>query len=355
MTSECSRRKEAGSRASTRARTRIRTRTRTRTGCRRPRARVWACASLGVWLLCAVLPTPTSAQESAISAEAKGQPRSGDRDDGADGQSLLPGSYQAPPKIVRDVVYGHKDGMALVYDVLQPQSPNGAGIVYVVSGGWFSRWEPPEVRAGGFAALLQRGFTVIVLHHGSAPRYLVPDAVSDVRRAVRHIRRNAALYEIDPERIGLFGGSTGGHLALMVALASDDGDPRTPDPGLRTSNRVAAVVAFYPPTDLRSLVGPNREFPALNFDPALAPTVSPLRFASADDPPVLLVHGEADGLIPIEHSVRLEAALLEAGARAELVRIPGGDHGFQNPEHRALAARRMLDWFEKYLRVDLDR
>ncbi len=251
--------------------------------------------------------------------------------------------------VVRDVVYGHKDGMALVYDVLRPKEPNGAAIAYIVSGGWFSRWQPPEERAEGFVALLQRGFTMIVVHHGSAPRYRVPDAVSDVIRAVRHIRRTARVYGVDPERIGLFGGSAGGHLALISALAGDAGDPQAEDPVLREPNRVAAVAAYYPPTDLRAMVGPNADFPALDFPSELAPRVSPLLYVSADDPPTLLVHGDEDDVVPLDHSVRLEAALSGVGAEVRLVRIRGAGHGFRDPAHRALASGQMQRWFERHL------
>ncbi|MCG8413768.1 MAG: hypothetical protein MI746_06060, partial [Pseudomonadales bacterium] len=85
-------------------------------------------------------------------------------------------SYAQADNITADVIYGHKDGMALVYDVISPEEANGAAVVFMVSGGWFSRWAPPENRARQFRDLLDAGFTVIPVHHGSAPRYHVPDA-----------------------------------------------------------------------------------------------------------------------------------------------------------------------------------
>ena len=75
--------------------------------------------------------------------------------------------------ITADVVYGHKAGMALVYDVFQPEQANGAGVLFMVSGGWFSRWQPPERRQGTFQHLLDAGFTMFAVHHGSAPRFKV--------------------------------------------------------------------------------------------------------------------------------------------------------------------------------------
>ena len=97
-------------------------------------------------------------------------------------------------------------------------NPNGAGVIYMVSGGWFSIWRPPENRVALFQPLLAEGFTVFAVHHGSAPRFKVPDAVSDVRAAVRHIRENAESHGVDANRLGVWGGSAGGHLSLMLGL-----------------------------------------------------------------------------------------------------------------------------------------
>lgn len=251
--------------------------------------------------------------------------------------------------VVRDVVYGRKAGMALVYDVLRPVHPNRAAVLYLVSSVWFSPWEPPEHRARDLSPLLERGFTVVVVYHGSAPRFQVPDMVADVRRAVRHIRMSAPDYGIDPGRIGAFGTSSGGHLALMLGLASDPGDPASEDPVLRQSDGVQAVVAYYPPVDLRGRVGPSLRRAALDFPPERAGEVSPLVHVSADDPPTLLVHGEEDHNVPVENSRRLYAALTEMKVDAKLLVIAGADHGFGNPEHQSRATAAMLRWFEQHL------
>jgi len=95
-------------------------------------------------------------------------------------------------KITPDVVYGHKDGMALTFDVFTPQSnANGVGILFMVSGGWYSQWSPPENTMPMFKPLLDAGFTVFAVRHGSSPKFGIPDAVNDVRRSVRYIRANA--------------------------------------------------------------------------------------------------------------------------------------------------------------------
>ena len=257
---------------------------------------------------------------------------------------------QAPaPRITPDVVYGHKDGLAMTFDVYIPANSNRAGVLFMVSGGWISTWVPPESAIGRFAPLLAKGFTVFSVRHGSSPRYKVPEATADVERAVRFIKQNAATFGVDPERLGAWGGSAGGHLSLMLGLDPDAGNAQARDPVLRGPSGVAAVVAYFPPVDLRQWAGPSERFPALDFAKDLAPSVSPIQFVSANDPPVLLVHGDADKLVPIEHSQRLSAALKEAGVTVDFVTIPGGDHGFTNPEHTRRATELMVGWFERHL------
>lgn len=257
-------------------------------------------------------------------------------------------------RITADVVYGHKDGMALTYDVVRPEGrANGAGVLHMVSGGWISRWRPPEdmAESGRFQILLDRGFTVFFIRHGSSPRFKVPEAVADVRMAVAHVRGHASDYGVDPERLGLTGGSAGGHLSLSIGLRGEgpEGTPETPVS--QRPNQVAAIVAFFPPVDLRPWVGPSDQFPALDFDAALADDVSPILFVSGDDPPTLLLHGDEDRLVPISHSERLDAAMDEAGVTNDFVVFPGAGHGFQDADARRSLVL-MADWFERHLVED---
>jgi acetyl esterase/lipase len=252
-------------------------------------------------------------------------------------------------EITADVVYGHKDGMALFYDVFAPAKPNGAAVAFMISGGWFSRWEAPESRLTSFRSLLDRGYTVFAIHHGSAPRFKVPDAVADVRRAIRHIRLNAERFGVDPERLGVMGGSAGGHLALMLGTTSDAGDAAASDALLRASDRVRAVVALYPPVDLRPMIGPSERFPALDFPKEQAEQISPVLFASKDDPPTLLIHGDQDRLVPLRNSTAMLEAFKKVNVESELIVVEGGEHGLRNPEHRQRAQAAMLEWFDKHL------
>lgn len=252
-------------------------------------------------------------------------------------------------EIVADVVYGHKDGMALTFDVFKPSGEaNGAGVLFMVSGGWFSRWAPPEQMQKRFTGLLDKGFTVFAVRHGSAPRYKVPEAYEDVTRAVRYIRAHAGDFGVDASRLGVFGGSAGGHLSLMLGTNSDEGDNEAGEAVLKESSRVAAVVAYFPPVDLRGLTGPNDRFPALDFDDELADDVSPILHVSEDDPPTLLVHGTDDDLVPLSHSERIHAKFGETKVRSELVVIDGAGHGFRG-EHAAQAGEALEAWFEEHL------
>ena len=186
---------------------------------------------------------------------------------------------------VRDVIYGHRDGMALTYDVFKPvKGANGALVVNMVSAGWRSSWAPPEERQARYQALIEKGFTVVALYHSSAPRFQVPDAVTDVRLGMRHIRRHAADYGADPRRIGVWGASAGGHLALVAGLMADDGDPAAANPLERSGNRVAAVVAYFPPTDLAVLLQGRPKAGPIAFEDRLFASVSPIHSVDARDP-----------------------------------------------------------------------
>jgi acetyl esterase/lipase len=251
--------------------------------------------------------------------------------------------------ITRDVIYGHHDGMANVYDVIKPKNANGSAVLYMVSGGWVSRWAAPESRVAQFRPLLDMGITVIPIHHGSSPRFKVPEATADVKRALRHVSLNAKAYGIDAKRLGVFGGSAGGHLSLMLGLNGDDGDPAATDPVLRGPARIKAVVAYYPPVDLRRMTGPSDRFPALDFPNDQAAAISPILFVDAKDPPTLIVHGDADTLVPIASGQSIFDALKAAKVKTEMVVIKGGEHGFPNEAHRAEANKRMAEWFKANL------
>jgi acetyl esterase/lipase len=259
---------------------------------------------------------------------------------------------------VRDVIYGHRDGMALTYDVFKPvKGANGALVVNMVSAGWRSSWAPPEERQARYQALIDKGFTVVALYHSSAPRFQVPDAVTDVRLGLRHIRRHAADYGADPRRIGVWGASAGGHLALVAGLMADDGDPAAANPLERSGNRVAAVVAYFPPTDLAVLLQGRPKAGPIAFEDRLFASVSPIHSVDARDPPTLLLHGDADRGVPPAQSEMMKAALDKAGVENRLKTYPGADHDFyvkgdpaKTDAYATDAMTAMVAWFEGRLK-----
>ena len=265
-----------------------------------------------------------------------------------------PGAYevvQAParqPSETRDVVYGYKDGLPLTFDVHRPAGPNGAGLISIVSGGWQSNVEMARIFSQAYPPLLEKGFTVFAVRHGSRPRYPLSSIVADVRRSVRFIRQHAKEYGVDPNRIGVFGNSSGGHLALLLGTTGDSGDPSAADPVLRESNRVAAVVANYPATDLARWA---TQQPVFKFTEAEAAQFSPIRFVSSGSAPALIVHGDADTSVPIDQGETMYAALTKAGVPASFIRIEGAGHGFEGAAaadlERAYAA--LMQWFERFL------
>lgn len=273
-----------------------------------------------------------------------------------------------------DVIYGRKDGMALTMDVITPKpNKNGLGVIWVVSGGYYSSHE--AINPGFVGPLLNRGYTVFAVVHGSQPRYTIPDAVADLNRAVRYIRFHAKQYGIDPERLGITGGSAGGHLSVMQGVAGDLGNPKAKDPVERTSSRVQAVACFFPPTDFLNYGQPGnvalgtgilKDFPApfqfRELDPKakcfvqitdekrrleIARQISPVYHVTKDDPPTLIIHGDADKLVPIQQAELLMAKFKEVGVPAELVVKKGAGHGWLT---LAMDLDIIADWFDKHLK-----
>jgi acetyl esterase/lipase len=172
--------------------------------------------------------------------------------------------------------------------------------------------------------------------------------VADIRRSVRFIRRHAKEYDVDPNRIGVFGSSAGGHLALLLGTTGDSGDPSAADPVLRESNRVAAVVANFPPTDLARWA---TQQPVFKFTEAEVAQFSPIRFVSSGSAPSLIVHGDADTAVPIDQGETMHAALTKAGVPASFIRIKGAGHGFEGaaPADVEGAYAALIQWFEQHL------
>ncbi len=253
-------------------------------------------------------------------------------------------AYQA----TEDVVYGHKDGMALTLDVLEPLADrNGIGLVLVSSGSWISKksddLEEEEKRRKydhWIQGLLKGGFTLFVVRHGSSPKYTVPEMTPDILRSIRFVRANAERFQVDPLHLGITSGSSGGHLSLMAATQGDDGNPQASDPIERVSSRTQAVVAWFPPTDMVNWGAPrgyallaiarpdlfDRIFGQIKDLESQLREISPIQFVSKASPPLLLIHGDADKTVPLQQSKTMKAKYEELGLAVRLVIQPGGGH-----------------------------
>ena len=279
----------------------------------------------------------------------------------------------------RDVIYGRKDGLALTLDVIAPRAKaNGLGLIFVVSDGW--RSQPGRIRPEMYAPFFQRGYTVFAVVHGTQPRFTVPEIIPDVHRAVRFIRYHAKDYHVDPNRLGITGGSAGGHLSLMIATAGAAGDAKAKDPVERVSSRVQAVACFFPPTDFLNwgregavvdykhmdkrfkaaidfqfFDTNERIFKRVTDDKKvhdLLRDISPISHVSREDPPTLIIHGDKDGLVPLQQSQCMVARLKEAGVPANLIVKEGCGHFWITilKDTETLA-----DWFDRYLKTEQRR
>jgi len=261
-----------------------------------------------------------------------------------------------------DVIYGRKFGTALTLDVFQPRPANGVGLILMVSGGWFSSHD--SISANNFRPLLNRGYTVFAVVHGSQPKFTITEIIPDIQRAVRFIRHNAARYGVDPNRLGITGGSAGGHLSLIMATQGGPGDPKAKDPVDRESSAVQCVACFFPPTDFLNYGRPGDDavgFGVLKpFQAAFGPgadtsdgrqklgrEISPIYFIHSNMPPVLIIHGDADKLVPIYQSQEFVRRCQAMGATAKLVVRPGKNHGWPD---LVKDEEFFADWFDQYLR-----
>lgn len=261
-----------------------------------------------------------------------------------------------------DVIYGRAFGTALTLDVFRPEQPNGLGVVYVVSGGWYSAHEfiAPKVAQ----PLLNHGYTVFAVVHGSNPRFHIPEIFEQMERSVRFIRFNAAKYGIDPDRIGVAGGSAGGHLSLMLGTRGGPGKTDAKDPVDRESSAVQAVACFFPPTDFlnygqpgESAVGEGtlKDFKSAFGDvPAepeakrqFAESISPFYHVKPGVPPVFIIHGDADKLVPIQQAQILLERIKAVGGVGQLDTRPGATHGWPNWE---ADVGLFADWFDQHLK-----
>ncbi|MEZ5940944.1 MAG: alpha/beta hydrolase [Planctomycetaceae bacterium] len=247
-------------------------------------------------------------------------------------------SQQVRPTFT-DVAYDD-DHPAQCVDVYLTESDKPTpAIVFIHGGGWrggSKRGVPPWVlrlvaEKKASAVSVEYRFTDVAPH---------PAQVNDCLRAIQFVRFNAREWNIDTSRIGVTGGSAGGHLTAYLTLHDDMAQPNSDDQVQRQSSRVTCGISFAGPTDwsllktidhkhpaYRQLIGYEPGTPADQMDPERMVDVSPITFADAFDPPLMQIHGDADDIVPIEHAQNLHKKLSNLKATSELVVIPGANHG----------------------------
>jgi acetyl esterase/lipase len=239
----------------------------------------------------------------------------------------------ADATIHRDLVYKTVNGAALTLDLYCPEKVSGpAPVIVWIHGG---AWRRGGKRKCPAVALVPDGYAVASIDYRLSSTAPFPAQIEDCKAAVRWLRANAAKYNLDADRIGVWGMSAGGHLAAL--LGTTGGVPELEGSGdnMQYSSRVQAVCAVAGPTNLPALtnVGPKRMSAIegllggpLEKDKAKAIAASPIHYVSKDDPPFLIVHGEGDRVIPVEQSQRLYEALQKAGVNATLKILPQVGH-----------------------------
>jgi acetyl esterase/lipase len=262
-----------------------------------------------------------------------------------------------PVKILRDLVYSNAGGVPRLADLFLPVGVKGPipVILWVHGGGW--RFGDRKLAPDLSRRFAERGFAMLSFEYRLSDETTFPDPVADVKTAVRWVRSVAAEHALDPQAIGLWGSSAGGHLSACAALSQEQfSTAEHPD----FSSAVAAVVDGYGPTDF-SLIDEDRVsrppkvpdaetvvirdvLPACHPDsfesrhlgvpvkkgsPEVA-RANPISYVHADAPPFLILHGESDALVPWTQSQLLYDALAAAGNEVTLVKYERLGHGFFN-------------------------
>ncbi len=272
---------------------------------------------------------------------------------------------QAPPKVVvpegvifeRDIEYANPEGQHLQLNLAKPKEGSGPfPAVLCIHGGGF-RAGSREGYNNTAIKLAQNGYVAVTISYRLAPKYHFPAAIHDTKAAVRYLRINSKKYNLDPVRIGVTGGSAGGHLAQFLGVTGDvkefEGDQ---NPGV--SSRVSCVVNVYGPSDFTKSYGKSVDAAQVlplwlggDLKTAMPAHVrsSPLNWVTPNAAPTLCIHGSVDKYVHHEQAEWIIAKLKASGVEAELLLLEGAGHGFKG-EEVTKADKAMLDFFAKQLK-----
>jgi len=302
------------------------------------------------WYRCLVFGVVLSALGAAFAAAAD-QPQ---RRPGLSPERLA----AAGVVLEHNVEYGRAGDRALHLDILRPKEPGKKPlpvIVFIHGGGW---------RAGNKLSGLPRvlPFVASGKYVGVSVEYRLsgeaawPAQIHDCKAAIRYIRANAERLQIDPEKIGVWGSSAGGHLVSLLGTSGGVEELEGENGSSGKSSRVSCVVDFCGPSDFTGLLKlPGGVAPAavtallggnLKDKRAEVIAASPVTHITRDDPPFLIVHGTKDPLVSLSQAETLYEKLKEAGVDATLLKIEGGGHGIGGPE----VGKRVAAFFDKHLR-----
>jgi len=269
----------------------------------------------------------------------------------------------------RSIVYMETHGVGLLVDIFTPkENANGLAIVDVVSGAWHSdagKLRDHE-RAQMFDIYCTRGFTVFGIRPGSVTKFTGSEMLSHVKQGIRYAKSRADDFNFDPDRMGIVGASAGGHLALLATVHAEDGNPDSKDSLKKLDTHLKAVAVFFPPTDFLEWGGQRLDFSNGQISAsigrllftggvdgqsedrlmAMAKRISPLHNIPTSTPPFLLIHGDADPLVPLNQSRKFVEAVIKNGGAADLIVKEGGAHPWPTIDEEVVV---MADWFEKQL------
>jgi len=258
------------------------------------------------------------------------------------------------------VAFGKGGSTELRLDLAIPKEGEGPfpAIVCLHGGGWIGG-ERQKMR-GTIEVMARKGYVAISSDYRLAPRDRFPAQIEDCKAAVRWLRANAEKYHVDPQRIGAFGFSAGGHLACLLGGTRKDDGLEGKGGNAEQSSAVQAVVSFFGPTDFTQPVW-SKEVRELHLVPFLGGTfeekadvyrrASPMTYAGKNGPPFLFVHGTADVIVPIQQSEAMVKKLREANVPARLITVDGEGHGWGwSRENRLRSIARMMDFFDENLK-----